>query len=116
MFDREPLRGVLVRQNVVTRTNFEFFFVVRPNERALVPGQTAKIHSISRTFEDRPLVSKGRVRREPNEKTKILIFGCPTGTQTGLDSCFTASAHTFEVRHFRGKTEFSADSPDCAAR
>ena len=40
MFDRDPLRGVLARQNVATRTNFDFFFVVRPNKRALVPRQT----------------------------------------------------------------------------
>jgi hypothetical protein len=65
MFGRDPFRGVLARQNVFTRTNFEFFFVVSPNERALVPGQTPKIHSISRNFTDRPLVSKGQFRRDP---------------------------------------------------
>ena len=63
--DRDPLRGVLVRQNVATRTNFEFFFVVSPNEWALVPGQTPKIHSICGNFTDRPLVSKAQLRRDP---------------------------------------------------
>jgi hypothetical protein len=65
MFGRDPLRGVLARQSVVTRTNFDFFFVVSPNEWALVPGQTPKIHSISRNFTDRPLVSKVQLRRDP---------------------------------------------------
>ena len=31
MFDRDPLRGVLARQNVVTRTNCELFFRPTPD-------------------------------------------------------------------------------------